>query len=399
MSRRDRIVSRTWQQSAVLAVVIVVSMVLGGILAVTVTDDGDDSGAPFVGASATAETPPSTSSPQPASDTGAPSSGSTDELSAIEDLPRLVRDVSPSVVLIRTSGAGVSGQGSGVVIDRSGHILTNLHVVQGGTSYSVQLFDGTVADATVVGTDPGNDLAVLLADIPSQLLQPAIFGDSDAVRVGESVFAVGSPFSLEFTVTSGIISGVNRESRATAAGRPIRGVLQTDAAVNAGNSGGPLFNARGEVIGINTAVENPVGQNFFVGVGYAVPSNTALRFIPDMIAGVTIKHAQLGVSGVSLNSLNADDADVDVIRGVYITVVAPGSAADRSGLTPATIRDGGELDRGGDVILKIDGQEVGSVQELARIIDRHDVGEIVTLTVLRDGREISIDATLLEWPS
>ena len=145
----------------------------------------------------------------------------------------------------------------------------------------------------------------ILADLPAAALAPATFGDSDAVRVGESVFAIGNPFDLDFTVTSGIISGIGREAERRLNGRSIRGVLQTDAAMNPGNSGGPLFNAAGEVIGINTAVENPLGQNFFVGVGYAVPSNTALRFIPDLIAGAEIIHPQLGIQGVALNAISA----------------------------------------------------------------------------------------------
>ena len=180
---------------------------------------------------------------------------------------------------IRARGQGGAGVGSGVVIDRSGHILTNYHVVEGAITLVVELPDGTTAAAELIGSDPGNDLAVIRADLPAAALVPATLGDSDAVRVGEPVFAIGNPFDLDFTVTSGIISGVDRESQQRLNGRSIRGVLQTDAAVNPGNSGGPLFNAAGEVIGINTAVENPIGQNFFVGVGYAVPSNTALRFI------------------------------------------------------------------------------------------------------------------------
>lgn len=386
---------RIWWQSAILGVAVVVSMAVGAALAVGIGDDGDSAtpGATIATATNTA-TVPTTASDD--TDAGSSSPG----VSALANLPELVAQVSPSVVLIRTQGPGVAGQGSGVVIDRSGHVLTNLHVVQGATSLTVKTHDGIVAAAVLMGTDPANDLAVIRTELPSQLLVPASFGDSDAVALGEPVFAIGSPFGLEFTVTSGIISGVNRESQATSTGRPIRGVLQTDAAVNPGNSGGPLFNAAGDVIGINTAVENPIGQNFFVGIGYAVPSRTAQRFIPDMIAGATIQHAQLGVTGVSLDSTNADDAGVDVKAGVYVTTVIPGSAADRAGIRAASAIDGnGQLLSDGDVILAIEGNPIASVQELALYVDRFDVGDEVTLRVHRGGADLDVKATLLEWPS
>ena len=217
------------------------------------------------------------------------------------------------------------------------------------------------------------------------------------MRVGEPVFAIGNPFGLGFTVTSGIISGLGRESDGAPGGHSIRGVLQTDAAVNPGNSGGPLFDASGKVIGINTALENPYGQRVFVGVGYAVPSNTAQRYIPRMIAGEEIEHPQLGIAGIALNALTAGDAGVEVERGVYITHVVPGSAADRAGLTAASTADGSGLERGGDVITAIGGVEVQDVPELARIIDSHEVGDPVTLTVVRDGEPITVEAVLQAW--
>ncbi|MYI82967.1 MAG: PDZ domain-containing protein, partial [Chloroflexi bacterium] len=177
----------------------------------------------------------------------------------------------------------------------------------------------------------------------------------------------------------------------------IRGVLQTDAAVNPGNSGGPLFNGSGQVIGINTALENPYGQRVFVGVGYAVPSNTALRFIPALIAGEEIEHPQLGISGIALDVISAEDAGLDIERGVYVTHVVPDSAADAAGLVAASEDDGSGLDRGGDVIIAIDGVAVNDVQELARIIDSHDVGDTVTLTVVRAAESITVEAVLRAW--
>ncbi len=321
------------------------------------------------------------------------------ETSAIADLPDLFERVVPSVVQIRARGQRAGGAGSGVVIDRAGHIVTNYHVVRGAVTLVVELRDGTVAAARLLGSDPGNDLAVLHADLPAASLSPAVFGDSGAVRVGEPVFAVGNPFDLDFTLTTGIVSGIDRETQRGLNGRAIRGVLQTDAAVNPGNSGGPLFNAEGEVIGITTAVENPIGQSFFVGVGYAVPSNTVERYVPRMIAGSEIAHPQLGIEGVTLNAILAADAGVGATRGVYVTRVVPGSAADRAGLAGASQPDGeGDLARGGDVITGFEGAEVTSMRQLARLIDAREVGDRVTLTVLRDGRVISVVATLRIWP-
>lgn len=395
---------RTWLSSMVLAVVIVVSMVVGGVLAVNVTDDGDAGG----NADSTVSLPigavdDGTTIPAVVSDTADAASGGSAARPAslaLTDLPGLVDEVSPSVVQIRARGQNGGGIGSGVIIDRSGHILTNFHVVEGAVTLVVELPDGTTAAAELIGSDLGNDLAVIRADLPATALAPASFGDSDAVRVGESVFAIGNPFDLNFTVTSGIISGVDRESQQRLNGRSIRGVLQTDAAVNPGNSGGPLFNAAGEVIGINTAVENPIGQNFFVGIGYAVPSNTALRFIPELIAGADIAHPQLGIQGVALNAVSGEDAGVEVERGVYVTSIVGGSTADRSGLNAADAPDGaGELARGGDVITAIDGVELLTVQQLARIIDDHDVDDEIRLTVVRDGEVIEVTAELRAWPN
>ena len=319
--------------------------------------------------------------------------------STLANLPDLYERVMPSVVQIRARSARGGGAGSGVVIDRAGHIVTNYHVVSGTVTLVVELHDGTVAAARLLGSDPGNDLAVQQAELPAASLCPAVFGDSAAVRVGEPVFAVGNPFDLDFSLTTGIVSGIDRETQRGPSGRAIRGVLQTDAAVNPGNSGGPLFNAAGEVIGITTAVENPVNQSFFVGVGYAVPSNTVQRYIPRMIAGSEIAHPQLGIAGVTLNALYAADAGVEATRGVYVTEVVRGSAADRAGLAAADRPDGeGELDRGGDVITAFNGVEVTSMRQLARLIDAREVGDRVTLTVVRDGDAIRIAATLRTWP-
>ncbi len=417
---------RNWINAIAMAVVIVASMALGGLLAVNIGDSGGGAAPATSVAVATVTTsveqptpiatpaPPATptpgATPTPTA-TLAPTPSATrtttatpaptpapeveaEATAALANLPDLVDQVMPSIAQIRVDAQGT---GSGIVIDRDGHILTNRHVVEGATRIVVELRDGTTATAEVIGMDAGNDLAVIRADLPVESLSPAVLGDSGLVRVGEPVFAIGNPFGLGFTVTSGIISGLGRESDGEPGGHRIRGVLQTDAAVNPGNSGGPLFNAAGEVIGINTALENPYGQRVFVGVGYAVPSNTALRYLPRLMAGEEIEHPQLGIAGVALNALTAGDAGVDVERGVYVTHVVPDSAAEAAGLVAASEDDGSGLDRGGDVITAIDGVEVQDVQELARIIDSHEVGDTVALTVVRDGEEITVEAVLRAW--
>ncbi|MEZ4502226.1 MAG: trypsin-like peptidase domain-containing protein [Dehalococcoidia bacterium] len=388
---------RAWIQGAVLSAAIVISMVVGGVLAVNVTDDGSTP--------ATVQaTAAGTNVPIAATTDAGTSAGSTAVVAAaIENLPDLVAQVSPSVVRIQTAtsqGAfSAEGVGSGVVIDTEGHILTNYHVVEDATAVTVILADGTEATATVLGTDPGNDLAVIRAAVQPQRLVPANFGNSDGVRVGEPVFAIGNPFSLSFSVTSGIVSAVERE-RPALNGRPIRSVIQTDAAVNPGNSGGPLFNGKGEVIGINTSIENPTGQGVFVGIGFAVPSNTALRFIPRLIDGESVSHPQLGIGGVDLTDLNATDLGLQVSSGVYVTSVSPGSGAENAGLRgPTSAGADGGLPRGGDVITAIDGQDVASITALAGIIDDHNVGDTVTLTVVRGGDTLQLEATLQEWQS
>ncbi len=362
--------------SVVLGSMLVGSAALGGMFAIAMNPRAP-SGAPTT----VAEAPRPTIADTPVS-------------ASIDDLPALVDRVRPSVVRIAASaGAGFGGQGvgTGIMVDRDGNILTNFHVIEGARSVTVDLLDGTQAPATVVGTDPGNDLAIVKATLPAAKIVPATLGNSDGVRVGEPVFAIGNPFGLAFTVTSGIISGRERE-RSAVDGRPIRNVLQTDAAVNPGNSGGPLFNARGEVVGINTSIENPTGQRVFVGIGFAVPSNTAIRFIPQLIKGETPKHAQLGISGVTLDVSNADGFGLTTTQGVYITGVAAGSPAEQAGLRGTTRNASG-----GDVVTAIDGRLVRSIGELAGIIDSHAVGDAVTLTVQRGRDQLQLRAVLREW--
>lgn len=369
--------SQPWVQKVGIGSLIVASMLVGGVVTALVAGDSGGAGAPAV-VSATAATEGTVQN------SGDPAAGS---------LPDLIADVRRSVVVVTASGGGnASSGGTGSVIDREGHILTNFHVIEGMSDLKVTLADGTAAVATVVGTDPGSDLAVLKVDLPSHLLIPVALADSDRVRVGDTVFAIGHPFGQNFTVTSGIISATGRVTESAYTGRGIRDVLQVDAAVNPGNSGGPLFNSAGEMVGVNTSIENPNGR-FFVGLGFAVPSNTVLRFLPAMIAGETIEHPQLGVSVQALDEVNAATFGVTATRGLYVLQVTPGSAAERAGLLPGSTGSG----QGGDVILAINGEAMESFEALARVIDRSEVGDVVSLRILRGAQEMTLEATLQPW--
>lgn len=293
------------------------------------------------------------------------------------DVADLYERLRPSVVKITTGNANsfASGVGSGVVIDKEGHILTNYHVIAGASSITVTFPDRTSVQAKVLGTDPGDDLAVLDVDVPAANLTPATLGDSSAVRVGELVLAIGNPFEIEGSLTQGVVSGLGRTLQGNTSSRPLRQLIQSDAAINPGNSGGGLFNARGELIGITTAIENPSGDRVFVGIGYAVPINVAKRFLPQMVAGQRVERPRIGISMSP------------AANGVLIETVQPNSPASRAGL------------RRGDVIVAIDDQPVRTADDLGNYVDTKDVGDKVKLRVLRGGDEVTVEVTLDAWPT
>jgi S1-C subfamily serine protease len=361
---------------------VVLSMVLGGLIVggVTWAVGDDDGGSP----SAVAD------------DAGVPVSQQDEPAAITTDLTELYDSVRDSVVRITTGeidsdpfSTPTEGLGSGVVIDSDGNILTNFHVVRGFDEVTVTFADDTTVTGQVVGTDPGNDIAMVKVDIDSSELHPAKLGDSSAVKVGETVAALGNPFGLDGTFTTGVISGLGRTLASSSTGRPIRNLLQTDTAVNPGNSGGALFNLRGEVIGINTAIENPNG-NGFVGVAYAVPINTPKRFLTELISGETIDHPRLGISGRALTS--AESQELGVPYGVAVIAVDQDSAADRAGLEATANGQG-------DVIVEIDGNPMKTFEDLADYIDSKNTGDEVTLKVHRDGEDIELQATLRSWDS
>lgn len=338
--------------------------------------------------------------------TPAPTQAATPESGGGEptsDSAQIYERLRPSVVQIVTTGAprvfgATEGLGSGFIIDEDGNILTNYHVIENARRIQVTLADGTTAEAEVVGTDPGNDIALIHVDIASDLVRPAPLGDSDTVVIGEPVLAIGNPFGLEGTVTQGIISGRDRTLSQTGQ-RPIRELLQTDAAINPGNSGGPLVNFKGEVIGINTAIENPTGENVFIGIGFAIPINTAQRFLPQLRAGETVTHPRLGIAGRTVTRGLAETLDLPVDKGVYVVEVDPGGAAARAGVQGANGVPSDPLSPppGGDVIVRIDDTEVETFEDLAGYIESKNVGDTVTLHIVRDGKELRLEARLQEW--
>ena len=278
-------------------------------------------------------------------------------------------------------------QGSGFVYDRDGTVVTNQHVVDGASSVSVRFWDGTAHQAEVVGTDPSTDLAVLKVDAPESLLEPLALGDSSALDVGDAVAAIGSPFGLEGTLTTGVVSALHRQMTAPN-NFTITDSVQTDAAINHGNSGGPLLDARGRVVGVNAQIESDSGGND--GIGFAIPSNTVRSIVSQLLDTGTVEHAYLGIALVSVED------------GVAVTEVREGTPAARAGLrasTGTTTIDGDEVPTGGDVIVALDGDPVTSSAELQSAIDAHQPGDSVTLTVLRDGDRRTVKVTLGTRPS
>jgi putative serine protease PepD len=269
-------------------------------------------------------------------------------------------------------GESAQGQGSGFVYDTDGHIVTNEHVVDGATSVSVRFWNGKTYSARVVGTDDSTDLAVLDVDAPPSVLHPLSVGDSSEVQVGDGVVAMGSPFGLEETVTSGIVSALHRTIQAPN-NFTIADAIQTDAAINHGNSGGPLLNTSGKVIGVNAQIRSESGGN--EGVGFAIPSNTVRSIVTQLISSGKVEHAYLGVS---LDS-NASAARIAEVR--------PGTPAASAGL------------RAGDVALALDGTRVSTSDELSRAVDAHKPGDKVTLRYRRDGKEHTVEVTLATRPS
>jgi S1-C subfamily serine protease len=285
------------------------------------------------------------------------------------------------------------GQGSGFVIDKDGHILTNYHVVADARQVEVTLHNRKKYKATVVGTDPAHDLAVIQIKAPD--LVPAVLGDSRNLQVGQKVYAIGNPFGLAGTMTRGIVSSIRpvREPN----GATIDEAIQTDAAINPGNSGGPLMNWHGEVIGINTMILSSVGQNS--GVGFAIPINTAKAVLNDLMTLGRVRRPALGVRTIPISPELADELGLPVDYGLLIVQVISGGAADRAGLRGGNERAylGNSLIMlGGDLIVAIDGEKVEDEDTLAEVMNDHRAGDTVKITIYRNKKKLDVNVSLGE---
>jgi S1-C subfamily serine protease len=288
-------------------------------------------------------------------------------------------------------------QGSGFVIDTSGHIATNDHVVDAAKSVSVQFWNGSTYKATVVGTDPSTDLGVIKVDAPASILHPLQFGDSDSVQVGDTAVAIGSPFGLEETVTSGIVSALHRQMEAPN-NFTINDSIQTDAAINHGNSGGPLLNIAGDVIGVNSQIRSDSGGSD--GVGFAIPSNTVKSIADTLIGSGKVEHAYLGVSVQEISASVA--GQLKLVSGVEVATVRAGTPAKNAGIRGATgskTIEGQQYPTGGDVITAIDGQKVTSSENVQQAIDAHQPGDTVKITYWRNGDSKTVDVKLATRPT
>ena len=292
------------------------------------------------------------------------------------------------------------GMGSGFVYDNLGHIITNAHVVESASKATVTFLDGTQYDAEIVGKDKFTDIAVIKVSEKPRLLYPLQMGDSSKLHVGEPVAAIGNPFGLSGSMTSGIVSQIGRLLPTQDSGFSIPDVIQTDAAINPGNSGGPLLNMKGEVIGINTAIQSISGGN--TGIGFAVPSNTALKIVPSLIEDGEYRHPWIGISGRDIDPDLARVLDLKDAKGFLVITVVDGSPADKAGLkgmSGTQIIDGKEYPADGDIIISVDDKEVRKISDILIHLQREkSVGDTMSLGILRDGEFMHISLELVERP-
>lgn len=316
--------------------------------------------------------------------------------SAEERTIQLFEALSPSVVHITTKALRrdrfrmrvletPQGTGSGFIWSSEGYVVTNFHVIKDASSAEVTLADGSTWEAELIGVEPDKDLAVLKIDAPTEQLSAIALGVSEGLKVGQSVMAIGNPFGLDQTLTTGIISGLGREIESVSR-RPITGVIQTDAAINPGNSGGPLLDSAGRLIGINTAIFSPSGA--YAGIGFAVPVDTITRMVPQIIEFGAVRHVGLGIQ-----LLEDHIAQRLGISGLVISHVTPNGPAERAKLQPAHADQRGRLVLG-DVIVAIDDQEIHTSNDLYRTLDGREAGEKVEIHILRSGESKSVKVTL-----
>ncbi|RMW38793.1 MAG: PDZ domain-containing protein [Nitrosopumilus sp.] len=309
----------------------------------------------------------------------------------------------PGVVRVNVQRGEVSetgGVGSGFVFDKQGHIITNEHVIDDAQKVVITFLDGRSYNAEIIGTDEFTDLAVIKVNADLALLHPLTIGDSSNLKVGEQIAAIGNPFGLSGSMTSGIVSQLGR-LLPSGSGYSIPDVIQTDAAINPGNSGGPLLNMRGEIVGINTAIQSATGE--FTGVGFAIPSQTVAKIVPTLIEDGEYKHPWIGISGRDIDPDLAKVLELQDAVGFLVVTVVDNSPASEAGLigSDKTIDvDGVNYPMGGDIILSVDGIEVRKIDDILIHLQRaKSVGDEMILEVLRDGRTTNISIILAERPN
>ena len=318
-------------------------------------------------------------------------------------LVELFKKTEQGVVKIETSVADVDDRkpvGSGFVYDILGHTITNAHVIENATKVTVTFLDGNQYNAEIIGADKFTDIAVIKVNEKPRLLHPLDIGDSSVLLVGEQVAAIGNPFGLSGSMTSGIVSQLGRLMYSPDPGFSIPDVIQTDAAINPGNSGGPLLNMKGEVIGINTAIRSSTGE--FTGVGFAVPSNTIKKIVPSLIEEGKYHHPWMGITGIDIDPDLAKIRELGNAKGFLVVTVIDGHPADDAGLqgVSKTVEiDGKEYPIDGDIIISVDGKEVRKINDLLVHLQREkSVGDEMILGVMRDGDLIHLTLTLGERP-
>jgi S1-C subfamily serine protease len=324
----------------------------------------------------------------------------SDEQNNIE----VYKAVAPGVVYIQSTtivrdffgmfAEPVEGAGSGSIIDEQGDILTNFHVIANAEKLTVNFGSGKNYPARVVGKDPDTDLAVIrLLESPKEPVTIVPLGDSDRLVVGQKVLAIGNPFGLDRTLTTGVISGLQRPIRAQN-GRQIEGAIQTDASINPGNSGGPLLDSHGRMIGINSQIASPSGAS--AGVGFAIPVNIAKRIVPQLVRNGYVQRPKLGIGTRDVESLG-NQVRLPVSYGVIVWNVQPGSAAANAGLRGLVQTEDGDVELG-DIVVGLDGEKVANNDDLYRILDKHQVGDTVNVEIVRRGRHMTVPVRLTEAP-
>jgi S1-C subfamily serine protease len=324
----------------------------------------------------------------------------TDEQNNIE----VYKAIAPGVVYIQSTttvrdffglfSQAREGAGSGSVIDEQGDILTNYHVIANSEKLTVSFGGGKNYSARIVGGDPDTDLAVVrLTETPKEALTVVQMGDSDKLVVGQKVLAIGNPFGLDRTLTTGVISGLQRPIRAEN-GRQIEGAIQTDASINPGNSGGPLIDSHGRMIGINSQIESPSGAS--AGVGFAIPINIAKRIVPQLVRNGSVSRPKLGILPRDVESLGRN-AQLPVSDGVLIWNITPGGAAANAGLRGLVQTEDGDVELG-DIIVGIGGEKVSNSDDMFKILDKHQIGDSVQVEIVRRGRRMIVPVVLSGVP-